>query len=109
MSSAWNRLGLWLEIREDPAAKARKEVQGSKPWVVRLSGWVLEALIGLVVAVAVCSVLALIVHLVSGDTTLRGVLTDGLRFFGAALGVAMGVFFVGRWLYWFADLWVGKS
>lgn len=109
MNSAWHRLGQWLEIREDPAETARKEVQRGKPWAVRLSAWVLEVSIAVLVAVAFFSVLALIVHLVSGDATPGGVLVDGLRFFGVALGVAAVAFFVGRWLYWFADLRTGRS
>jgi hypothetical protein len=51
----------------------------------------------------------LIVHLISGDTSPRGILVDGLRFFGVALTIAMVVFFVGRWLYWFADRWIQKG
>jgi lipopolysaccharide/colanic/teichoic acid biosynthesis glycosyltransferase len=109
MTSAWHRLGVYLDLREDPALEARQRLERPKHSVARIVKWGLDvALVSVVVIVFFC-VLALIAHLIGGDTSPRGVFVDGLRFFGVALTIAMVVFFVGRWLYWFADRWIRKS
>jgi H+/Cl- antiporter ClcA len=109
MTSAWHRLGVYLDLREDPAAEARRKSERSKHWVARIVKSVFEvALAGVVFLVFFC-ILALIVHLISGDMSPRRVLVDGLRLFAWALTIAMVVFFVGRWLYWFADRWAQKG
>jgi hypothetical protein len=109
MTSAWHRLGVYLELREDPVLEARRTSERPKHLVARFVKWVLELLFAGVVFIVFFCVLALIVHLIGGDTSPRGVLVDGLRFFGVALTIAMVVFFVGRWLYWFADRWIQKG
>lgn len=64
------------------------------------------ALVIAVGAVFFC-VLALIVHLVlGGDTSPHGVLASGLRLFAVVWTIALVVFLVGRWVYWFADRWI---
>lgn len=78
-------------------------------WLARSVRWVLEVTLGCAAFIIFFCVLPLIVHLISGDTSPRGVLVDGLRFFGVALTIATVVFFVGRWLYWFADRWIQKG
>jgi hypothetical protein len=109
MDGAWHRLGVYLDLREDPDSEALRKADQSDHRVVRGIKWVLEAALGFAVFIAFFCVLALIVHLISGDTSPSGVLVDGLRFFGFALGIAMVVFFVGRWLYWFTDRWIRKG
>jgi hypothetical protein len=103
------RIGVYLDLREDPDSAARREAERSGHWLVRGVKWVLEAALGFAIFIAFFCVLALIVHSISGDMSPSGVLEDGLRFFGFALGIAMVVFFVGRWLYWGADRWVRKD
>jgi hypothetical protein len=63
----------------------------------------LDVALFLAVGVVLFCVVALIVHLIGGDASPRGVFVDGLRFFGAAWGLALVVYAVGRWVYWFAD------
>jgi hypothetical protein len=110
MDGAWHRLGVYLDLREDPDLEARRKSARSNYWFGRLVKGVFEAALFVAICVVFFCVLALIVHLViGGDTSLRGVLVDGLRFFGVALTIAMIVFFVGRWLYWFADRWIHKG
>ena len=109
MTSAWHRLGVYLDLRKDPAIEARRKSERPKHWVARIVKWVLEAALGLAAFIVFFCVLALIVHLISGDMSPRRVLVDGLRFFAWALTIAMVVFFVGRWLYWFADRWIQKG
>jgi hypothetical protein len=109
MDGAWHRLGVYLDLREDPDAGVRRKAERSKPWAARAAKWVLEAALGFAIAIVFFCVLALIVHLISGDVSPRDVLVDGLRLFGFALGIAMVVFFVGRWVYWVADRWIRKD
>jgi hypothetical protein len=109
MTNAWHRLGVYLDLREDPEVEARRKSERSGRWLARSVKWALEAALGFVVFIVVFCVLALIVHLISGDMSPRGVLVDGLRFFAVALTIAMVVFFVGRWLYWFADRLIQKG
>ena len=109
MDGTWHRLGVFLDLREDPAVEARRKSERPKHWVARSAKWVLEAALGCAAFIVFFCVLALIVHLIGGDTSPRGVLVDGLRFFAVALTIAMVVFFVGRWLYWFADRWIQKG
>jgi hypothetical protein len=109
MANAWHRLGVYLDLREDPVLEARRKSVRPESWIVRIAKGVREvAFVSGAFLVLFC-VLALIVHLFSGDTSPRGVLIDGLRFFGVALTIATVAFFVGRWLYWFADRWVQKG
>jgi hypothetical protein len=109
MTSAWHRLGVYLDLREDPVREARRKSELPKHRVVRIVKWVFEAALGCVAFIIFFCVLALIVHLISGDMSPRRVLLDGLRLFAWALTIAMVVFFVGRWLYWFADRWIQKG
>jgi hypothetical protein len=109
MTSAWHRLGVYLDLREDPAVDARRKSERPKHLAGRIGKSVLEAALVSVAFVIFFCVLALIVHLISGDMSPRGVLVDGLLFFAVALTIAMVAFFVGRWLYWFADRWARKG
>lgn len=90
MTGAWHRLGVYLDLREDPAAEARRESERPERLAGRIVKPVLEvALVSAAFLVFFC-VLALIVHLVGGDTSPRGVLADGLLFFAVALTIATG-------------------
>jgi magnesium-transporting ATPase (P-type) len=107
MDGAWHRLGVSLDLREDPDSEARRKARQSSSARGRV-GYLARSLIEIALLLVACvlffSVLVLIVHLVfGGNTNPRGVLVAGLRSFGVALTIAMVVFFVGRWLYWFAD------
>ena len=94
-----------MELREDPEAKGVGEARRSGHWLVRALKWVLEAVVGFAVFIAFFCVVALVVHLIRGDIGLRSVFIDGLRLFAGALAIAMLAFYVGRWVYWFADRW----
>lgn len=109
MDGAWHRLGVFLDLREDPDSEARRKARQSGHWLARGVKWVFEAALGFAVFIAFFCVLALIFHLIDGDLSPGGVFMDGLRFFGFALTIALVVFFVGRWLYWGADRWVRKG
>lgn len=109
MDGAWHRLGVYLDLREDPDSAARRKDQRSDHWIVRAIKSALQAALGIVILIVFTCVLALIVHLISGDTSPHAVLVDGLRFFGFALGIGMVFFFVGRWLYWIVDRWTRTS
>lgn len=109
MSGAWQRLGEYLDLREDPDLPAQGKAEQSRHRVARGIEWLLGAALGFAVFIVFFCAVALVVHLISGDTNPRDVLVDGLRFFGLALTIAMAVFFLGRWLYWFADRWIQKS
>jgi Kef-type K+ transport system membrane component KefB len=109
MTNAWHRLGVYLDLREDLVAEARRESGRPRHRAGRIAKSVLEVALAIAAFIVFFCVLALIVHLISGDTSTRGVLVDGLRFFAWALTAAMVVFFLGRWLYWFADRWVRKG
>jgi hypothetical protein len=109
MKDTWHRLGVYLDLREDPDPEAGREADRSSSWLVRtMKGILVLVLVSAVLIVFFC-VLALIVHLISGDVSLRRVLGDGLRFFAVAFSIAVVAFFLGRWLYWFADRWVRPS
>jgi hypothetical protein len=98
-----------LDLREGPEPEARRKPERPEHWLARIVKSALEVVRAIVVFIVLFCVLALIVHLISGDTSPHGVLVDGLRFFAVALTIAMVVFFVGRWLYWFADRWIQKG
>ena len=109
MTSAWHRLGVYLDLREDPAVEARRKSERPEHLVGRIVKSVLGVTLVSAAFLILFCVLALTVHLISGDTSPRGVLADGLLFFAVALTIATVAFFVGRWLYWFADRWIRRS
>lgn len=88
MASTWHRLGVYLEVREDPVLEARRKAERPRRLIGRIWSWILDVALAVVAFVLVFCVLALMVHLADGDTSARSVLADGLRFFGVALTIA---------------------
>jgi hypothetical protein len=110
VNEAWQRLGVFFELRDDAGSEARKRAERSQPWPVRIAKLVLAFVLVVAVGTLFFSVVALVVHLVGGgDTSPHGVLVSGLRLFAVAWVIAMLVFFVGRWVYWLADRWAGRA
>jgi hypothetical protein len=106
MSDAWQRLGVFLELREDPEAEARRNA-GRSRFGARVAKLLLHLALLLAAGVVFFCALTLVLDLVlGGDVSPRGVFVGGLRLFAGVWTVALVAFFVGRWVYWFVDRWV---
>lgn len=100
-----HRVAVYFGLRSDLAA-ASEARRDQRRWPARLWNLALQVLLFNAGAILAISVFVFIGRIVfGGDLGLRDVLEDSAEFWGAILFIALLVFWVGRWVLWFAKRW----
>jgi hypothetical protein len=105
MKSKWHRLGVFLDLREDPRS-GQKGARQKGGLLGLTTKSIRESAFGIAVLIAFFCIASLIIHLVRGNVDPTEVLVDGGRLLLGTLGTLAIVYLLGQWLYWIADRWV---